>query len=181
MFQVILSFAAVLTGVGAVIFLKLFVDERAWWTLLLTGSLTLIFFWLFQTTLKAPTSLVAIDFDKGRTRIRFAGFIDRVIDNQDIAGVRVKHRNIFGGIGVRTNFAGDVALLSAWGDVAEITLRNPIRIWLIPRLIPLKASRLTLSIRHPQLLADRFGEPSAATVRPASTARPLAAKRRGRR
>jgi hypothetical protein len=181
MFQVILSFAALLTGVGAVVTLKLFVDDRAWWTLLISGTLTLVFFWLFQTTLKAPTSLVAVDFDKGRTRIRFAGFIDRIIDNRDVAEVRIRRRTILGGIGVRTNFAGDVALVSAWGDVAEITLRNPIRVWLIPRLIPLKASRLTLSIRNPQKLVEGFSGAAATAPRQASPARPVATKRRSRR
>ncbi|MGE5595145.1 MAG: hypothetical protein ACM3S1_03810, partial [Hyphomicrobiales bacterium] len=81
--------------------------------------------------------------------------------------VRVKHRNILGGLGLRTNFAGEVALVSAWGDVAELSLRDPIRVWLVPRLIPLRAERLTLSIRNPQKLAERFGAPTPQSSRPA--------------
>jgi hypothetical protein len=180
MFQVILSLAAMLSGVGAVVLLKLFADERMWWALALGGFLALVFGWLFQTTLKAPTSLLAIDFDKGLTRVRFAGFVDRVIANRDIAGVRVVRRSILGGIGVRTNFAGEVALISTWGEVAEITLRNPMRVWLIPRLIPLKATRLTLSIRNPQKLAERFGPPGEAQPRPATAARAAGPKRKRR-
>ena len=182
-FQVILSFGALLCGVGSVVSLKVFADDKTWYTLPIGMLLALVFFWLFATTLRAPTSFVAVDLnEKRRTRIRFAGFVDTVIDNRDILGVRLKHRTILGGVGVRTNFSGDVALLSSWGDVAELTLRNPIRIWLIPKLIPLRASRLTLSVRSPQRLVDQFGEPStAAASKSASPVRTTSAKRRTKR
>ena len=178
-FQVILAFAALLSGVGGVISLKAFLDDRAWPLLLITGFLVLIFIWLFGTTMRAPTSLVAVAPE--RTRIRFAGFVDTVIDNRDILGVRLKKTNILTGIGVRTNFSGDVALLSTWGVSAEIILRNPIRVWLIPRLIPLKAWRLTLSIRHPEKLVDRFGEPSATVSALPARALGTQKKRRAKR
>jgi hypothetical protein len=58
---------------------------------------------------------------------------------------------------VRTGFGGDVALVAAWGTAAELTLKRPIRVWLIPRLIPVKATRVVVSVRNPQKLVERFG------------------------
>ena len=182
-FQVILSIAALLSGIGAVISLKIFADDRTWVFLPLAMLLGLVFLWLFSTTLRAPTSLLAVDLgEKRRTRIRFAGFVDTVIDNRDILGVRLRHTNVLYGVGVRTNFGGDVALLSTWGDAAELTLRNPIRIWLIPRLIPLRARRLTLSIRNPEKLVAQFAQaPGAQAASAQPVTRPAGARRRGRR
>ena len=182
-FQVILSIAALLCGVGAVISLKVFADDRTWIFLPAAMVLGLLFLWLFSTTLRAPTSLLAVDLGEKRlTRIRFAGFVDTVIDNRDILGVRLRHTNILNGVGIRTNFGGDVGLFSAWGPAAELTLRNPIRIWLVPRLIPVRARRLTLSIRNPEKLVAQFAQVSSspATSSPAA-ARPAAARRRGKR
>lgn len=178
-FQVILSVAALGCGVGAVLLVKTFADGGSVAWLLLAAFLGVVFLWAFATTLRAPTSFVAVDLNKQLTRIRFAGFVDTVIDNRDIEGVRVRHRSLFGGLGVRTNFSGDVALVSAWGDVAELTLARPVRVWLVPRLIPLHARRLTLSIRHPQKLVERFGAPPPRASRPSAPARKM--KQRGPR
>lgn len=157
-FQVLLAVIALVCGVGATFLLKKVADGDGALLLLPAIVLGLVFLWAFGATLRVPTSFVAITSE--RTRIRFAGFVDTVISNDNIVGARVKNRNILGGIGVRTNFNGDVALVTTWGQVAELVLRQPIRVWLIPRLIPLRAQRLTLSLRNPQKLADRFGAPS---------------------
>ena len=161
MYQVLLAGIALAMGIGATLSLKVFVDSRAVLMLPVAILLTLIFFWSFAGALRAPTSFVAVAEE--RTRIRFPGCVDTVIENRDILAVRLVRRNILGGIGVRTNFGGDVALVTTWGNVVELTLRRPLRVWLIPRLVPLKAERLTLSLKNPQKLVERFG-PSPATV-----------------
>lgn len=154
--QVILSTVALVSGVGAVVLLKAVADDKGLLLLVPAFVAGLAFLWAFATTMRAPTSFVAVAEE--RTRIRFAGFVDTVVANADITGVRLVRRNILGGIGVRTNFRGDVALVSTWGEVAEITLRQPIRVWLIPRILPVRASRLQVSVRHPGLLVDYFGK-----------------------
>ncbi len=159
-FQVLLAFIALVCGVSATFLLKKIADGDGALLLLPAALLGLVFLWAFGATLRAPTSFVAITAE--RTRIRFAGFVDTVVANENIAGARLKRRTVLGGIGVRTNFNGDVALVTTWGEAAELTLRQPIRVWLIPRLIPLRALRLTLSLRNPQKLVDRFGAPSNA-------------------
>lgn len=159
-FQVLLAVIALVCGVASTLLLKKVADGDGVLLLLPAAFLGLVFLWAFATTLRVPTSFVAITSE--RTRIRFAGFVDTVVSNDNIAGARLKRRSILGGIGVRTNFNGEVALVTTWGDVAEVTFRQPIRVWLIPRVIPLRALRLTLSLRNPEKLVDRFGAPSIA-------------------
>jgi len=174
--QVLLSVAALGCGVGAVVLLKAFTDGEGWPLLIVSGLLGLTFLWLFATTLRIPTSYLAVSDQ--RTRLRFAGFVDTVIANRDIAGVKIANHRFISGLGVRTNFKGDVALVSAWGQVAELTLNRPIRIWLIPRLFPVRAHRLRLSIRNPQKLVDRFG---AAPVQSRPPTAPRKMRHRGSR
>ncbi|MBI5948439.1 MAG: hypothetical protein HY875_09895 [Chloroflexi bacterium] len=174
--QVLLAIAALGCGVGAVVLLKAYTDGEGWPLLIVSALLGLAFLWLFSTTLRLPTSYVAVSDE--RTRIRFAGFVDTVVSNKDIAGVRLANHRFIAGLGVRTNFKGDVALVSAWGEVAEITLNRPIRVWIIPRLLPARARRLRVSIRNPQKLVDRFGAPPAQS-RPPAPARKM--KHRGPR
>ncbi|MEP7214999.1 MAG: hypothetical protein ABI782_02035 [Anaerolineaceae bacterium] len=159
MFQVLLAIIALACGVGATLALKAVADGEGILLLLPAIILGMVFLWAFSATLRAPTSFLAVTPE--RTRIRFAGLIDTVISNNDVAGARLVRRNILGGIGVRTNFSGDVALVTTWGEVVELTLRNPVRVWLVPRIIPLRATRLTLSLRNSQKLVDRFGAPTA--------------------
>jgi hypothetical protein len=157
-FQVLLALITLVCGVATVYLLKKVADGDGALLVLPALMLGLVFIWAFSTALRIPTSFVAITAE--RTRIRFAGFVDTVLANENIVGARVTRRSILGGIGVRTNFSGDVALVTTWGEVAQLQFRQPIRVWLVPRLIPLKAQRLTLSLRNPQKLADRFGPPA---------------------
>jgi hypothetical protein len=163
-FQLLLAVAALATGVGATFLIKAYTDGGSPLLVLAAVVLGLLFLWMFGAALKAPTSLIAITEE--RTRIRFATFVDTVVSTDTIVGARVVHRNIFGGVGVRTNFSGDVAIVSTWGDVVELTLNRPVRIWLIPKLIPLKAYRLTVSVRNPAKLAERFGPVTNTPVGP---------------
>lgn len=163
LFQSLLALAALATGVGTAFAAKALSDERSLLALALTIFLGLMFAWMFSATLKAPTSFVAISDE--RTRIRFSAFVDTVIANSNIAGADVAKHWLPAGIGLRTNFRGDVALVSTVGEVARLTFRQPVRIWLIPRILPVKARRLSLSVRNPQKLVDRFGAPTPAPAK----------------
>ncbi len=158
MFQALLAAITLATGVGTVFSLKAVSDSGTWPLLVAPLALGLVFIWAFGATLRAPTSYVAIS-DSG-TRIRFAGFVDTVVANSNITGARLMRWPLLGGLGVRTAFRGDVALASAWGDAVELTFREPVRVWLIPRVIPVRARRLTLTVRNPGKMAERFGPPA---------------------
>lgn len=153
-FQVILVLIALVTGVGAVLLARS-VADGAGSLLLLPGIVLLfVFGWSFMGALRAPTSFVAITEE--RTRIRFAGFVDTVIASRDITSARAVQWNILGGIGIRTNFAGKVALVTATGPAVELSLANPIRVSVIPGILRVKANRLTLSVKNPQRMVERF-------------------------
>jgi hypothetical protein len=172
--QVLLALAALASGVGAVFCLLGFTRGDVAALIIPAVILGLVFLLTFSATLRAPTSFVAIAED--RTRIRFAGFIDTVIANSDIQSARLVRHPWYGGLGVRSNLRGAVALVSAWGEVAELGLRRPVRVWLIPGLLPVHASRLRLSVLHPAKLVERFGGPAA--VSPPAR-RPRKMNRRG--
>lgn len=167
-FQILLAVATLAEGIMAVVFLKSYVDGTGVIFLPIAALLGLAFLWTFAAALRAPTSFVAVAIPEGRTRIRFAGFVDTVIDNRNIVGARMVRWSFIGGLGVRTNFSGDVALASAWGEAVELTFKSPIRVWLIPRVLPLRAQRLSLSLRNGQKLADHFGGPNLSSPAKAS-------------
>ena len=167
-FQAIIALVALVMAVGAVFALKGFSDDGNPLLLPAAVVLGLLFIWAFATALRAPTSFVAIAPE--RTRIRFAGFVDTVFDNGDVIAARVVHQPSWGGLGVRKQLGGGIALLTAWGEVVELELRRPLRVWLIPRLVPLRSTRLRLSVRHPEKLAERFSP--AAGARPDTSPQP---------
>lgn len=158
-FQAIVAVATLASGVGAAFALKAYSDGEGVPLLVAGFALGLAFIWLFAAALRAPTSFVAVSEE--RTRIRFAGFVDVVVPNSDIAGAEIRKWPFLGGLGVRTNFRGEVALTSAWGTAVRLILRRPVRVWLIPGLWRISATQLTLSLRNPQKLAERFGPPAA--------------------
>lgn len=175
-FQVILAIAALLLGVGLATALKTYSDSGNPLLLIAGVVLGLGFLWMFAAALRAPTSFVAVGDE--RTRIRFAGFVDTIVPNSDIVGARVVRRRFWYGLGARMT-PGGASLLTSWGDIAELSFRSPVRIWLIPRVLPVNARTLGLSVRNPGLLAQRFGPPPS----DASPARKPAGKmgRRGPR
>ena len=176
-FQVLLAVAALATGLGTVLAAAAFSSTGSWYLLLVAGFLGLIFVWMFSATLRAPTSFTAIS--ETGTRIRFGGFVDTVVSNQNIAGARLRRWPLLGGLGVRTNFRGDVALATAWGECVELVFRTPVRVWLVPRLIPIQAQRLVLSLRNPAKVVERFGAPGDAASPGVPGARKM--RRRGPR
>jgi CRISPR-associated Cas5-like protein len=85
--------------------------------------------------------------------------LDTVIDNGDIAAVRLVRHRWWGGIGLRSDMRGTVAIVTALGQVAEFELKVPVRLWAIPRVWGFNARKLRLSIRNPEKLVERFSAP----------------------
>ena len=175
-FQVLLSLVSLATGIGAVLCILL-VSDGALLGIIPALILGLAFLWSFAATLRAPTSFVAIAEE--RTRIRFAGFVDTVVANKDIKSAKRVKWPIWGGIGIRTNFRGHVALSSMWGEAVEIELRNPIRVYVVPKLWKVKATRLTVTLRNSHKVAEHFGGQRGSASPPATPARKM--KSRGSR
>jgi len=153
--QALVAVAAGAVAIGALVLLRSALDEGGPWLLAPAAFLAILFFWLFGMALRLPTSFVAVSPE--RMRIRFGGFVDTIIETRDVAGARDLDWPWWKGLGVRTAFRGDAALLAAWGPAVEVTLRRPIRIWLIPRILPVRASRIVLGVKNPGKLTERFG------------------------
>lgn len=153
--QVIVALAGGALAIAGVVVLKTYIDGGPKYLILMTALFAMFFLWMFGIALRLPTSFVAISQD--RMRIRYGGFVDTILETNQVEGARLVNWQLYKGLGVRTGFGGDVALVSAWGQVAEITLKQPLRVWLIPGLWRIKATRVALSVRNPSKLVDRFG------------------------
>lgn len=163
MLQAVVAIAAGAMAIVGVVALRAYLEEDHPLMLLFAILFGIIFLWLFGMALRLPTSFIAISQD--RMRIRFGGFVDTVVETSDVAGAQLIRWNLWKGIGVRTAFGGDVALVGTWGTVAELTLKHPIRVWLIPRILPVRATRITVSVRNPHKLVERFGPVKIATAK----------------
>jgi len=172
MLQVVIAIAAGAIAIGGVVMVKSYIDEDQPFLLVLSIVFAVLFLWLFGMAIRLPTSFVAISAD--RMRIRFGGFTDQTFETRDVAGARLVNWRLWRGLGVRTSLGGDVALVAAWGTAAELTLKQPLRVWLIPRLWRVKATTVVLGVRNPQKMVDRFGP-----VRPQASA-PSTGKRKRR-
>jgi hypothetical protein len=60
------------------------------------------------------------------------------------------------GLGIRSDLAGTVMLATATGNCAQFELDEPLRVWVIPRILPIRARRLRLSVRDPERLVALF-------------------------
>jgi hypothetical protein len=161
MLQVIIVLAAGAMAIAGVLVLKSYVDDDQPAMLLLAVLFSILFIWLFGMALRLPTSFVAISQD--RIRIRFGGFADQTFETTEVAGAKLVNWPLWKGLGARTALSGDVALVAAWGPAVEVTLKRPLRVWLIPRLWRTSATRVTLSVRNPQKMVERFGPVPSAT------------------
>ena len=178
-FQLLSAAIALATGIGAVLSINAAAGDIGVIALVPAALLALAFLWAFAAALRAPTSFVAVAED--RTRIRFAGFIDTVIANDDILSARLVNWPLWGGIGIRTNFRGHVTLSTTVGEAVELELRTPVRVTIIPGIWRTRANRLTLTIRNPQKLVERFAgsESSSSSSQSAASGRKM--NRRGSR
>lgn len=167
--QTIVAVGAGAIAIGGVVVLKAYLDDGGPLLLLMAVVFGILFIWMFGMALRLPTSFVAISQDK--MRIRYGGFVDTIVDVRDVAGAQLVTWKWWRGLGVRTGFGGGVALVAAWGPAAELTLRQPIRVWLIPRLWRVKATRVVVSVRNPHKMVDRFGPVKVAAAKPAAVSK----------
>jgi hypothetical protein len=71
----------------------------------------------------------------------------------DIESVETVQHSLLYGIGIRTNLAGHVALATAWGPAIQLTLRQPVRTGILPRIWSTHAGQLRLTVERPEDLA----------------------------
>src|SRR5688572_19388696 len=111
--QIIVVIAAGAMAIAGTLMLRSYLDSQNVLEMLLTILFAVIFIWLFGMAIRLPTSFVAVSPD--RMRIRFGGFVDTIMETKDVAGAGLVEWKWWRGIGVRTFFSGDIALVAAWG------------------------------------------------------------------
>ncbi len=158
-FQTILIAAALALGAGVAGMVAAFFDTRSLVTLLPMTIMAASFVLLCRLAFQMPASRVSVDADG--TRIRFGSFIDAHIPAGGILTARAAKHPWWGGLGVRTWFGSTVVLATAPGQVAELELREPVRVWLLPRVFGLKAQRLRVSVERPGELVRQFPSPAS--------------------
>lgn len=158
-FQTILIAAALALGAGAIGTVTAFLDSRSFISLLPTAVMAATFVLLCRLAFQMPASRVSVEPDG--TRIRFGSFIDTHIPAGGILSARAAKHPWWGGLGVRTWFGSTVVLATAPGEVAELELKDPVRVWLLPRVFGLKAQRLRVSVERPGELVRHFPSPAS--------------------
>lgn len=92
---------------------------------------------------------------------RFPGAVDAAIPRANIVSAALADHRWWQGLGIRSDLAGTVMLATTTGTAAQFELANPLRIWVIPRILPIRARRLRVTIRDPERLVSRFTAPPA--------------------
>ncbi|MFQ5381627.1 MAG: hypothetical protein ACE5EF_08390 [Dehalococcoidia bacterium] len=147
---------AISGGVGC---LSLFAGSAAAgtpWLLVPAIPLAAITVWLTSLAVRSGRSGVVVR--EMATDIEFAGIVSLTILHEDLVDVGLARHPWWGGLGARIMPGGIVVLSAATGEVAELTLTERRRIWLVPFLFFARTSRLRLGVRNPQALVDRLRE-----------------------
>jgi hypothetical protein len=96
---------------------------------------------------------------EGALRIRFGPMFDERVPLQNIKSAEVTKWPRWAGVGPRTNFRGTVGLVGSYGDVVRLTLKEPLSVHLF--VVPVRCSRLYLSLDHPEAFLKEIGKAPA--------------------
>lgn len=86
-----------------------------------------------------------VDIGYGRLHIRLGVLFDEAIPLSAIESVRESTWTLIGGLGLRTDMRGTLAVTTKAGPVAEITLKEPRKLPLIPKLWRIDAHKIVVS------------------------------------
>ncbi len=126
--------------------------EEAWW-LLLVGVIPLLLAAWFVAAFARYLQSAYVALGGDGVRVSYRPSIDTTIPFADIERADVVRHHIVYGLGIRTNLAGHVALATAWGPAAELTLRTPVRAGILPYIWWTHARTLRLTVERPEEFA----------------------------
>jgi hypothetical protein len=89
-----------------------------------------------------------VDVGDDLLHIKLGAIFDERIPLAEIARVSTTEWGWLGGLGVRSNLKDMVAIVTRTGTVAELDLRRPLRLPVIPRILSVPARRLLVSPEH---------------------------------
>jgi len=151
-----ISLAAMLTGFASMAWVAF--AEPAWPLLVPAALVLLAAVYLVFLLVRLPGAYVTVAGDS--LRVRFPGAVDAAIPRASVVSAALANHRWWQGLGIRSDLAGTVMLATATGVAAQFELETPLRIWVIPRILPIRARRLRVTVRDPERLVSRFPAPS---------------------
>jgi hypothetical protein len=86
-----------------------------------------------------------VDISGDQLHVKLGVIFDETLPLSAIESVEESTWGLLGGLGVRTNLRGTVAVTTKAGAVAEITFKEPRRLPLLPKVWSMEAKRLVVS------------------------------------
>lgn len=156
--QLLLVVSSVAMAVGAAGMAVAAVTEEALPLLVPAAVLLATIAYLVMMVLRLPAACVVVA-DR-EVYVRFPGAVDTVMPRSNVVSAGLAKHRWWQGLGIRTDFAGTVMLATVTGNLPQFELAEPLRVWVIPRILPIRARCLRVSVRDPERLVAHFA-PSA--------------------
>ena len=156
--QALLVGSAVLLAIGVVGMVWAALTEAAWPMLAPALLLVVTTIYLVMMLVRLPGACTVVS--EREVYVRFPGAVDATMPRSNVVVAGLANHRWWQGLGIRTDLAGTVMLATATGACAQFELAEPLRVWVIPRILPIRAKRLRLSVRDPERLVAHFA-PSA--------------------
>lgn len=154
----VVSAAAMVAGIAGMVWAV--VAEGAWFLLATAALLVMVLAYLVQLLVQLPGACVTVT--ETEVYVRFPGAVDATMPRSNVLSAGLANHRWWQGLGIRTDLAGTVMLATATGSCAQLELAQPLRVWVIPRILPIRARRLRLSVRDPGRLVAHFEAPAVA-------------------
>lgn len=158
--QTLLAASVVLLAAGAVGMAWAAFTEDAWPMLAPALLLVVTIAYLLRMLVRLPGACAVVTARE--VYVRFPGAIDAAMLRSNVVAAGLANHRWWQGLGIRSDLAGTVMLATATGACAQFELAEPLRVWVIPRILPIRAKRLRLSVRDPGRLVAHFEAPAAA-------------------
>lgn len=156
--QALLLGSTVLIAAGAAGMVWAALSEGAWFLLATALLLAVTIAYLVMMLVRLPRAC-AILSDR-ELYVRFPGAVDAAMPRSNVRSATLARHRWWQGLGIRSDLAGTVMLATATGSSAQFELEEPLRVWVIPRILPIRARHLRLTVRDPGRLVAHFA-PSA--------------------
>lgn len=152
--QALLAGSTILLAAGAVGMVWAAVTEDAWLMLAPALLLVVTVAYLLRMLARLPGACAVVS--ERELYVRFPAAVDAAMPRTNVLSATIAGHRWWQGLGIRSDLAGTVMLATATGNCAQFELDEPLRVWVIPRILPIRARRLRLSVRDPERLVALF-------------------------
>lgn len=115
-----------------------------------------------------------LEIQDGELHARFGWLFDGTFALADLEGASPSHWSIWGGIGWRTNFRGNVGLIGTYVNIVEVRFKEPQRVRMV---LPTPCRRLYVSLQDPRAFIAALQRATGEKAAPKKSAPKKSAKR----